>query len=336
MMPGPAPRNRQTGDTLDLHNLEESIRFYEQRYAAGYMDEWDRVKKQRVEEIIAGLNLPATGEALDFGCGTGVFTEVIKKALPGWQVYGTDISAAAIDRAKERHKDCNFFVLNDYNDKPEKFDFLFTHHVLEHVYDINKITEEMVNFMKPFSSCLHILPCGNSGSFEHKLSLLVRQGIDYEGGGRFFFEDEGHVRRLDTAGMNQLLGRQGFILEKEYYSNQHYGAIDWITDNRDHIIGMSRWSDGINVSAKVKLLMLRIWLDSLYVLMFPAKYLKKLKERTHIGIKQYLFKSIAMIVYPLSAPIYNYVKNNSENEWRMRKTDRNGSEMYLYYRKTGS
>jgi SAM-dependent methyltransferase len=318
---------------MDLYNQEESIQFYEKRYSKGYMDEWEPTKKQRVFEIIKDLNLPDIGTALDFGCGTGVFTEVIKKALPNWQVYGTDISSAAIGRAKERHTDCNFFILSDNNYKNMKVDFLFTHHVLEHVYNINNVIEEIINFMKLPSTCLHILPCGNSGSFEHKICLLTGNGINKDLENRFFFEDEGHIRRLNTDQMSLLLRRHGLILYREYYANQYYGAINWIISNREHIIRMTNIADGLNLISQCKLLMLRVWLLSIYLLMIPANYVKKFKERSSVGIKQYVLLSIGILLYPLSALVYNYIKNKSEEEWRCKKTCRNGSEMYLYFKR---
>ncbi|MCX5891404.1 MAG: class I SAM-dependent methyltransferase, partial [Deltaproteobacteria bacterium] len=117
---------------MNLYDLKESIQFYEDRYSKGYMDEWDPAKKQRVKEIIQGLNLPDTGEALDFGCGTGIFTAILKEALPRWNIYGTDISVDAIAKARERHSDCTFFLVFDERFNNKKFAFIFTHHVLEH------------------------------------------------------------------------------------------------------------------------------------------------------------------------------------------------------------
>ena len=63
----------------ELYQKEEAKQFYENRYEKGYMDEWPIDKKQRVLEIINVLNLPENGVALDFGCGNGVFTDVINK-----------------------------------------------------------------------------------------------------------------------------------------------------------------------------------------------------------------------------------------------------------------
>ena len=55
-------------DIKKLYNLKQSAEFYEESYKKGYMDEWPSKKKQRLIEIIEGLQLPEKGDALDFGC----------------------------------------------------------------------------------------------------------------------------------------------------------------------------------------------------------------------------------------------------------------------------
>lgn len=56
-------------NTMNLNKTKNSIEFYDDRYCKGYMKEWPVEKKERVLEIIKSLNLPKTGNALDFGCG---------------------------------------------------------------------------------------------------------------------------------------------------------------------------------------------------------------------------------------------------------------------------
>jgi hypothetical protein len=71
----------------------------------------------------------------------------------------------------------------------------------------------MSNYLKAAASAmLHILPCGNEGSFEHNVCLLRKDGINPELEGRFFFEDEGHVRRLTTEQLSALCAKMGFVL----------------------------------------------------------------------------------------------------------------------------
>ena len=77
-----------------LYQKDTTPEFYEERYVKGYMAEWPVEKKQRIFKIIQQLELPENGKVLDIGCGNGVFTDVIKQALPKWEVYGAEISAA--------------------------------------------------------------------------------------------------------------------------------------------------------------------------------------------------------------------------------------------------
>jgi len=144
--------------------------FYDARYRAGYMAEWDRDRLALVFQCIQAAALPARGVALDFGCGQGIFTHLLKRALPGWEVYGCDISAAAIASAQARFPDCAFFVADDPRYAGFKCDFIFTHHVLEHVLDLPSTLAQMQSCLRPDAHQLHILPCGNRGSFEHTVA----------------------------------------------------------------------------------------------------------------------------------------------------------------------
>ena len=108
-----------------LKDSEESKLFYDNRYSQGYMEDWDLRKKQRIFEMIRELRLPDIGCALDFGCGNGVWTDIIKKALPSWEVFGTDISTKPISNARRRHPYLHFFELSNEREFNEKFDTLY-------------------------------------------------------------------------------------------------------------------------------------------------------------------------------------------------------------------
>ena len=125
------------------------------------MDEWPVEKKQRVFEILEQLHLQKSLIVLDFGCGNGIFTEIIRQALPGWKVYGCDISQLAIAHTKKRFAGCDFFVSGEGDAQFHQFDFLFSHHVLEHVYDAAATLVEIGQYLKPDACALQIFPCGN-------------------------------------------------------------------------------------------------------------------------------------------------------------------------------
>lgn len=215
-----------TTRTADLFDPDTAVRFYEARYSSGYMDEWPVAKKRRVFELVQQLGLPATGRALDFGCGNGVFTEVVRQALgPGWTVTGSEISTVALDNARRRFPACRFLHGEDPALQAEPFDFFFTHHVLEHVHDLTQVVALLDRFMAPTANGLHILPCGNEGSFQHEIALLRRDGIDPAMGNRFFMDEEGHVRRLRTRDLVAEYAALGYTLAAERYCVHDEGFV---------------------------------------------------------------------------------------------------------------
>jgi len=320
---------------LQLYDKNEAVDFYQERYAHGYMDEWHIEKKQRIFELIRSLELPDAGEAIDFGCGNGVLTNVIKQALPDrWKVYGTDISAIAVENAKMRYPECIFFVAGDRGYLGKKFDFLFTHHVLEHVYNLSQVIDEIDNLVKDRTAILHILPCGNEGSFEHSICLLRKDGIDPKFENRFFFEDEGHVRRLNTDQLSKLYRERGFILSKEYYSNQYFGAIDWITQYDLAFIKLiTDMSSSSNEKAYSKLIWLRYKLFIIWALRYAATVVEGRLRKRSKTVRDYFFLTIGLPLYLFAKPVDSYLKNQAANEWQKRKTERNGSEMYLFFKR---
>jgi len=321
--------------TSRLYDQKQLVEFYENRYEQGYMDEWPIEKKRKIFEVIHYLQLPTKGEALDFGCGNGVLTEIIRQALPSWKVHGTDISKKAIANARIRYPDCTFFEANSSEFSQKKFDFIFTNHVFEHVFNLNEVFTQMDGYLKPESSMLHFLPCGNEGSYEYNICLLRRDGINRELENRFFFEDEGHVRRLTTDQFCRLCESRGFKLQKEFYSNQYYGAIDWITNyNFKFVLMFSDASQAINQDARRKLNQERRRLIFITALRLPAQIVTKFLNKRNKPIKRYILFLMGLPFYIFSSPIDKYFKRKSREEWDTKKFDRNGSEMCLYFKRS--
>lgn len=317
----------KTGELNDEHI---SRQFYDDRYTAGYMDEWPPEKQARVFELIQSLGLPPTGNALDFGCGNGIFTDVVRRALPGWKVFGTDISEVALINAQERVPSCTFFTQHDLT-ATKKFDFLFTHHVLEHVHDLPEVWCRIVDFMKPDSTMLHILPCGNEGSLEQRLSLMMIDGIDANRGHRFFFEDTGHLRRLNTEQACAMAAKSGFELATQYYANQQAGAMEWITRTEpafvSSMIDPTR-SKELGFRGEIRRLRNKLLLITLMrTLLDRARSVGKRK----LSAKGWSAAVSGLAFYPVLSLVDRYMKSRAESEWHHRKTDPRGSEMYLCF-----
>lgn len=319
-------------DSSRLYDQKQSVDFYEDRYEKGYMDEWSPEKKQKILEVIYGLDLPATGDALDFGCGNGVLTDLIRQALPSWKLFGTDISSNAIANARNRYPDCTFFKSGNPAFQDMRFDFIFTNHVFEHVFDLNEVFNQINDYLKPESSMLHLLPCGNEGSFVHSVCLLREDGINRELQNRFFFEDEGHVRRLTTDELSDLCQTAGFVLQQEYYSNQRYGAIELITSaNPKFVLLFTDSSKAIDRDARNKLMILRMQLILITSLRLPVQIVNKVLHTKHKRPKHFALLLPALSLYLFSYPVDSFYKRKSLNEWKMKKHDRRGGGMYLYF-----
>lgn len=316
----------------DLRRKDVSTRFYEARFASGYVDEWPLEKKQRIEEVIRSLGLPASGTALDYGCGNGVLTEVLQKALPNWTIEGGDLSETAVANSSARHPCLHFYLLTEGHIGLHTYDFVFTHHVLEHVYDLDRAWKELMGLLKPTGSMLHILPCGNHGSLEHRLCALRTDGVNPQQDNRFFFEDEGHLRRLSTDDVTRKAERDGFRLSRAYYANQYYGAIDWLTATPHEFL--LRLTDGTYATdgwARAKLGWFR-WSLGLIgrVRRFRSEY-ERIRKKSPKAVKHSAFLIGTWGIFVLSDGLNRLLKGLTALEWKSRKAQRNGSEMYLHF-----
>lgn len=308
------------------------IDLYESRYQEGYMESWDESKKNKIIEIFKSLDLPEQGNLLDFGSGNGVFTILLKKILPKWNIYGFEISTTALRNAKEAFPNCTFFGEEELESYTQNFDFIFSHHVLEHVQDLEESLQTINNLLKENASQLHILPCGNEGSFEYEICIKKINGIEINKNNRFFFEEPGHLRRVTSSEFSALENKFNFKLEKEFYSNQYWGAINWITKSSPRfVLKLTNSAHAINNTMASELAKFRKYLLPLTLLQFPyskflALALQRKKHNTYFIKKVFLFLP-AMI----SKIMYLHLEKKSIAEWKEKKYDKKGSEMFLYF-----
>jgi trans-aconitate methyltransferase len=208
--------------------------YYDTRYAAGYLASWPRETAERVCFLVSQLPLPADGLALDFGCGTGVLTQVLADTLRGWEVHGTDISRVALGEAAGTCRRCSFFTLDELEGTAGTYGLIFTHHVFEHVEDLSDTLDAVSRLLSPDGVLLSILPCGNEGSFEHALAACRRGGVDASG--RFFFEDPSHLRRLTSADMVSALAQAGLHADVISFRVHHESAVENLTRLRSQVV----------------------------------------------------------------------------------------------------
>ncbi len=305
---------------------------YNDKYTSGYMEEWSPEKIAKIKWLIGKLTLPERGTVLDFGCGNGVLTEIIRTILPNWQVYGSDLSESAIDNARQWFPECTFFYGDDPKLNGNKFDFVFSHHVFEHVGDLHTTFMKMVQYVADSGQMLHCLPCGNSGSFEHNLCLLRTNGIDPSRDGCFFFEGTEHVRRLTSDDFIRLAKEHHFLLDRQFYANQFYGAIEMITSSHPRLVlKMTDQAMAIDFSARLKTIILRTVLLSINALRMPTLIIHHFFSKRTKQSKHFFLFTLATPFYLFSKPLDAYLKYKRKKEYEQRHHECNGSEMCLLF-----
>lgn len=322
---------------LDLESAEGAERFYEDRYQrGGYMESWPDWKRERIRALIEGIGLPERGRALDFGCGNGVFTEVLVRALPGWEVFGVDLSRQAVENAARAVSSARFFVAQDAEAKAKQFDLVFTHHVLEHVPDLDEVLDRIELHTIAKSWVLHILPCGNPGSFEHGVCALRRNGIDPERGNRYFFEDEGHLRRLDTGQLRERYEARGYRLAWARYGGQYAAAINWITASGPAFVReFADPAEAVDPAAARRLARLR---RRLLLIARPRQIRKQVDARVargRLGVLAVGRLIVFLPMYLLGWALDRYWEGRVAAEWRNHAHEPGGSEMYLLFAREG-
>lgn len=151
---------------------------------------------------------------------------------------------------------------------------------------------------------------------------------------KFFFEDISHLRRLNTDQMNRFAAQYGFNLDAEYYSNQFHGAIDWITlSSPIFILDMTDPKKAKDIISGIKLACLCVLLFLVKCMRFPANTIDYKRGRIK-SYKYYILFLILSILYPLSKLTNIYLRYKSDSEWQNQRRIQNGSEMYLYYKRT--
>lgn len=135
-----------------------------------FFDAFLRVVMRETElksRLVAQLNLKAGENILDFGCGTGTLTVMIKKAKPGCMVNGIDVDPEVLEIAKSKARlentDINFLEYDGITlpFADESFDKVATSLVLHHLSTAEKHTafKEIYRVLKKGGE-FHILDIG--------------------------------------------------------------------------------------------------------------------------------------------------------------------------------
>lgn len=124
--------------------------YYDENYYA-----WQR----RLGELGADIDLwkfdkyiQKKDMVLDFGCGGGFILSKLKCE----KKYGIEINSTAVKEAKRQ----GITIFNTIDDIPKnlKFDYIISHHALEHITNPYETIEKLGQYLKPKGKMIHVVP----------------------------------------------------------------------------------------------------------------------------------------------------------------------------------
>ena len=177
--------------------------------------------------LVAQLNPGNHERVLDFGCGTGTLTLMIKKAGPGCDVYGIDIDPAVLEIAGEKarrdHVDVHLILYNGTSlpfDR-ESFDKIATSLVVHHLSPEEKtrLFRELYRVLKKGGE-FHILDFGIQRSLYTQLVtsfLKFLEPIEENLLGKIpeYLEFSGFEKPEEVGYENTLIGTLCFYRSKK-------------------------------------------------------------------------------------------------------------------------
>lgn len=296
------------------------------------MDAWPSYKMQRVFNYLTSLKdkIGNPDKILDFGSGTGVFSEVISRVFPSATIYICDLSAEALQIAVSRNPKLKAYTLNELEKETAKFDLIFSHHVLEHVDDLNATLTLLKSVLNQKGSMVHILPCGNKESLEYNLCTWQKNGFRGEKSDLFYFDEEAHLRRLTSDSMSKCLFDLGLECIDQRFANHNMGTLIIFGSYKEKLLNaILNPKTAIDEKAAEKIEMVR---STAYKIkrnreVFETEFQQIWKEKIPLSQKVLLF--IKKLFF--GNRYLKYLKQE-EHEWNTLQNNPNGSEMYLTYK----
>ncbi|MFH1382045.1 MAG: class I SAM-dependent methyltransferase [Chloroflexota bacterium] len=188
--------------------------------------DWYRDQSQRCRRrVLSLLEKNQDARVIDLGCGNGMFTAEIGKAIGSAHLYGVNIEANHCREAEDRSINALCADLNNPLPlKDESFDVVHVHEVMEELYATDTFVKEIYRMLKYGGYAVLTLP--NMASIHNVFFLCmgwqpttahvsdkVLLGNPYNRGGRIS-EHRANVRSYTYYGLKELFEYYGFKVER--------------------------------------------------------------------------------------------------------------------------
>jgi SAM-dependent methyltransferase len=208
------------GVTTENRAAVDQKGFYDARYdtgnyMTGFTDLYEACRVITVRQELAELRAQSPAKMLDYGCGEGRYIPLVQEVFPNAKITGCDVSASAVERAAAQYP--GTFLEMDDEHAPvadASADMVLSVEVLEHVADVRLAVSEIGRIVRPGGVALLTTPCANRWSLEWIFNRL-RGGLQdtADGYGRFATDEPGHLRRLRSEDLRELLVEAGMTVD---------------------------------------------------------------------------------------------------------------------------
>ncbi|MBC8553081.1 MAG: class I SAM-dependent methyltransferase [Candidatus Brocadiales bacterium] len=168
-------------------------------------------------------------EALDAGCGPGLFTLYLAEQFPESHICGCNISREEIEECKKEKLDrkitnasflqSNLLTLGD----KEKYDFIFSIDVLEHIRGNRTVIENLYNALRTNGTLYLAMPFEPGHKFIFSRNRHIKEYINWAK-----IEHMGDQYSLDE--LSNLLEEIGFKIITKKYTFGFFGKLAWELD----------------------------------------------------------------------------------------------------------
>jgi SAM-dependent methyltransferase len=159
---------------------------------------WVRLRQEMAFHYTPRLR--GGGHALDVGCGSGAFLDVLKDV--GWRTAGIEPAETALERARAKGHDVRPGGAEALPFDAQTFDVVCLSHVLEHTHSPRRALQEVWRVLRPGGELVLAVP--NYGGAQRRLFGRFWSGLDLPR----------HLYQFDRPTLGRYLAETGFAVEK--------------------------------------------------------------------------------------------------------------------------
>lgn len=178
------------------------------------------IQKKKINTVLNLMEKHKKGKVLDIGCGDGFISSLLVSTT-GAKVYGVDISNNAVEKARKKGIVAKAMDVNKrkFPFEANSFDAVFCGDLLEHLYDTEKLLENISEVLKPNGYLIISVP--NIASWYNRGFLLlgfmptwIESSLRTYTGNPVIREGVGHIHAFTKGSLTELLRLKGFSIEK--------------------------------------------------------------------------------------------------------------------------